>query len=398
VRRLRGLGRNARWLLLTEPGWSLPFPWVFFYQPVYAVSIGLSEVEYGAWLSVARALSIAAPLSAVPLASRLGLKRGFLLVDVLANVPFLAAMMAGTRELVAAGILSSSLLSVAAPLWETLLVEGTDPEALVVAYAVPSVIFTVGSSLTFVAGLLVKRYGVVGGYRIVLLVALAAYLAKTAALALKLEEPPRADPGGRPRSPARAFVRALRADRRLLLIVAYNVLSSVIFASLGYLSLYLTDERGARLPPDAASLVPLLSSAASLATLAAVSLRPPGALYLALAASAGAAAYTLYGLSAADPRLAFAAALLSGLRGAEFSVARACFLGLLGGADASVKGQAISVLYTLSNAISIPAPAAAGLLYSVHPAYVWLLAAACSLAQLALLAALARARSAARAG
>ena len=389
---MRRLGRNAKWLLVTEPGWSIPFPWVFFYQPVYVVAVGLSEVEYGVWSSAVRGASILFPLIAVPVAVRFGFKRSFLVFDAFSNVAFLSAMMVGRREFVILGMLSNSLLSISAVLWEILLIEGTDPEALVMAYAVPSVIYTVGNSLTVVAGLIMERYGVVEGYRVLLSIALATYLAKTTVLAFELEEP-RVDPM-RGRESLRHAVRMLYADKRLLILVLYNVLSSIIFAVFGYLSLYLYDQRGAKLSVEAASLIPSLSSAVSLATLAAVSLRPPPSrgTYLALAAVAGSAAYALYALSPAEPRLAFAAALLSGVRGAEFSVARAYFLDFLAGVNASVRGQAISLLYTLSNIISIPAPAAVGLLYSLHPTCIWLLAMASSLAQLALLTALARMR------
>jgi hypothetical protein len=43
----RKLGKNAKWLLVTEPGWSVPMPWVFYYQPLYMVALGVGEIELG---------------------------------------------------------------------------------------------------------------------------------------------------------------------------------------------------------------------------------------------------------------------------------------------------------------------------------------------------------------
>jgi hypothetical protein len=57
---------------------------------------------------------------------------------------------------------------------------------------------------------------------------------------------------------------------------------------------------------------------------------------------------------------------------------------LLEGFDATARGQALSLLYTASSVFTIPAPAAIGYLYSVHPTLIWALAASASILQLAI--------------
>lgn len=395
MQRWRKLGRNAKWLLLTEPGWSIPMPWVFYYQPLYMVALGVGEVELGAYMSASRALSVAAPLIAVQLAAKLGFKKTFLALDTVSNVGYLLLLIAGKREVLGLALAFTALYSAVGPLWEVLLVEGSGSEVFVAIYSIPSIIYTAGSVATPLAGILMERFGVVDGFRVVAAVALISFAVKTAVLAVTLREPDAAPARGE-----RGLGRVLKlaaSDRRLLVFLGYSVLSSVLFTVPSYLSLYLCDARGAKLSVEAAGLVPTISSAASLAVLALVTLRPPTnrAPYLALAAVLGLLSSLAYMLSPIEPKLAFVAAALSGLRGAEFSVSRAFFVDLLEGFDATARGQAISLLYVAGNMLTIPAPAAVGYLYSIHPTLIWALAASASLLQLAIVLQLSRAAKAA---
>ena len=380
----RKLGKNAKWLLVTEPGWSVPMPWVFYYQPLYMVALGVGEIELGAYMSASRAVSVAAPLLAVHLAAWIGFKRAFLVLDTVANVGYLLLLILGKREFFGLALAISALYAASGPLWEVLLVEGSGPETFVAIYSIPSVIYTVGSSATPLAGFLLESFGVVDGFRVVAAIALASFTAKTAVLAVTLREPD-ASPISEERGLKRAF-RLAASDRRLLAFLGYSILASVLFTVPSYLSLYLCDARGAKLSVEAAGLVPSLSSAASLTVLAIVTLKPPVSRtpYLALSAALGVLSSLLYALSSAEPKLAFAAAAVSGLRGAEFSVSRAFFMDLLEGFDATARGQALSLLYTASSVFTIPAPAAVGYLYSVHPTLIWVLAASASILQLAI--------------
>ncbi len=367
-------------------------PWVFYYMPLYLAAVGVSEVEYGALSSLSRGLSIAAPLLAMPAAARLGFKRAFLVLDTLSNVGMLLPLAAGRGEVAALAFIFSGLMPSSAILWEVLLVEGTGSEALVAAYSVPSIIYLAGSMLTPLAGVVLNRFGLVWGYRLVALAALSSFLAKTAILAVALKEPGSGLGRKREGSGLREAIELAASDDGVRALLLFSILSSVIYAVFGYQSLYLCDDRGARMTVEEAGLIPSLSSTVSLAILALVTtvsrLNRVG--YLATAAAAGAAAYALYALSPARPVLAFAAALASGLRGAEFSVSRAYFIDLLEGSDAVAKGHAISLLYTLSSIVTVPAPALVGLLYSIHPVSIWLLALSASLGQLAVLAWLAK--------
>ncbi|MCS7104370.1 MAG: MFS transporter [Thermofilaceae archaeon] len=377
------LSRNAKWLLLTEPGWSIPMPWIFYYQSIYVTALGISELEYGAYMSLSRGLAMVAPLMAMPVAAKLSLKKAFLVLDTLANAGVLLPFVTGRRELVAVAFTFSGIASSSAILWEVLLVEGTSSEALVAAYSIPTVIFLVGNLLTPLAGLILERLGLVSGFQILAALALSTFTAKTMVLVFKLEEPKtrleRGDRGG-----LREAVKLVALERRMLILLLFTVFSSVIYAIFSYQSLYLCDERGAGMNVEVAGLVPSFSSAVSLIILTIVTSKPQinrlG--YLITSSLAGVISYTLYTLSPVDPKLAFAAAVASGLRGAEFAVSRAYFVDLLEGSDAVAKGHAISLLYTLGNIVTIPAPTIVGFLYSIQPVNIWYLAISAALGQL----------------
>lgn len=377
------LSRNAKWLLLTEPGWSIPMPWIFYYQSIYITALGISELEYGAYMSLSRGLAIVAPLMAMPVAAKLSLKKAFLVLDTLGNVGVLLPLVTGRRELVAVSFTFSGIVSSSAILWEVLLVEGTSSEALVAAYSIPTVIFLVGNSLTPLAGLILERLGLVNGFQILAALALSTFTAKTLVLAFRLEEPKtrleRGDGGG-----LREAIKLVALERKMLILLLFSVFSSVIYAIFSYQSLYLCDERGAGMNVEVAGLVPSFSSAVSLVALTIVTSKPQinrlG--YLITSSLAGVISYGLYALSPIDPKLAFAAAVASGLRGAEFAVSRAYFVDLLEGSDAVAKGHAISLLYTLGNIVTIPAPTIVGFLYSIQPVNIWYLAISAALGQL----------------
>lgn len=367
-------------------------PWVFYYMPLYLVAAGVNEIEYGALSSLSRGLSIAAPLLAMPVAARLGLKRAFLVLDTISNVGMLLPLVIKGREFIALAFIFSGLAPSSAILWEVLLVEGTGSEALVAAYSVPGIIYLTGNLLTPLAGVVLNKFGLVEGYRLVVLVALSSFLVKTAILAATLKEPGSKPERGGGRGELREATQLMVSDGRMRALLLFSVFSSLIYAVFGYQSLYLCDDRGTRMTVEDASLIPSLSSTVSLATLAFVTAMSQlnRVSYLTTAAAAGVTAYILYTLSSARPILAFLAALASGLRGAEFSVSRAYFVDLLEGSDAVAKGHAISLLYTLSSVVTVPAPALVGLLYSIHPVSIWLLALSASLGQLTVLAWLAK--------
>jgi len=362
-------------------------PWVFYYLPVYMSAFGVSGFDLGLLLSLSGGLSIAAPLFGTWLASRLGLKRAFLVIDTAANVGYLTPLIvASRREYFVVTYVCATLYSASSPLWETLLVEGTFQEARILGYTVTAVIYLTGSMLTPLAGLVLDRAGLVNGFRLIAAFALTTFLAKTAVLAFMLEEPETVPSGSVKRPSLASAVRLVKGDSRLLSVLAYAVISSVLMQAIpSYLPLYLRDERGARLSLEEAGFIPTLSSVTSLAMLAYATLRPftqsRGLRYMLTTALSGSVAYTLYLAAMVEPRLAFVAAAVSGLRSVEFSASRTYLVNVVDESDPAAKSHVISLIYSLSSLVAIPAPTIAGAAFSYHPASIWGIALCLSVAE-----------------
>ena len=161
-------GRNAKVLVLTEPFWSLPMSWVFFYRTIFLrESIGLTEVEIGLLFSFYNLLSIVSPLIGGYLADRFGRKRVLMLFD---SVAYLSALTVWAFTLniwyALLAYMLESLASVIFAVWECLLVEDTSPEHTAGIYAYVSAIYNVGALSTPIAGYIVGLYGVDQGSRL----------------------------------------------------------------------------------------------------------------------------------------------------------------------------------------------------------------------------------------
>lgn len=127
---IRKMGNNAKWLTITEPGWSIPMPWVFYYQPIYMKAFGVTGFELGLLLTFSQALSIFSPLLGELFIARLGMKWTFLLIDTVTNAGYLLPLiLAKSQADFVAVYVFSALFAAVGPVWETLLAEGTAPRS-----------------------------------------------------------------------------------------------------------------------------------------------------------------------------------------------------------------------------------------------------------------------------
>ena len=388
---IRKMGNNAKWLTITEPGWSIPMPWVFYYQPIYMKAFGVTGFELGLLLTFSQALSIFSPLLGELFIARLGMKWTFLLIDTLTNAGYLLPLiLAKSQADFVAVYVFSALFAAVGPVWETLLAEGTAPEARAIGYSIASMLQLVSGLMTPLAGLLLTQCGIIEGYRMLATIALVAFLAKTAVLVFKLEEPKNRKKSEKDSVTITFAFKAMMRSRNLLLLSAFNVISSItVFTVPTYLPLYLEDSKGLALNPEEMGVIQAVSSAVSLVALFHILTRPyTPASYrqlLTVSVTAGIAGYITYLIATPQVKaIAFVAAAFLGIKYIEFTVARTFLVNAIDEVDPAMKSKVFSILYTANQAITIPAPALLGLAYTYNPRNLWILAAALSAVELAI--------------
>ncbi|RJS75027.1 MFS transporter [Candidatus Bathyarchaeota archaeon] len=373
-------GRNAKVLIATEPLWSIPMSWIFFYRPIFMKSLGVSEVEIGFTITLYSILQTFLPLLGGYLADRFGRKRVFMAFDVVGWITSLALWMLATEfwQMMLA-IVFEGLVTVIFPVWECMLVEDTSPEYRASIYGYINLIYVSGNLLTPLAGLMVSTYGIVAGYRAMCMLALTTLttmfilrqtlLRETEIGKVLLKE--RSDISG-----FKGYRKALQIvirRRAILLIFLCNILGNFYFTVSGtYNALYLTDSRGLALDESLASLVPAASSVTSILLLTIFSPMIRGEVGLLKSLTM---AYLLSALSltvlVTTPKGYLSLAALSGVLSGFYTLAypsvRTFLTNRIDIVDEKARAKVLSLSTTFSALANWLTPTLAGYAYQIDP-------------------------------
>ena len=373
-------GRNAKVLVLTEPFWSLPMSWVFFYRTIFlSESIGLTEVEIGLLFSFYNLLSIISPLAGGYLADRFGRKRVLMLFDSVGYLSSLAVWVF-TQNLwyALAAYTLESLASVIFAVWECLLVEGTGPEHTAGIYAYVSAIYNIGALSTPIAGYLVGLYGVDQGSRLLFTLTFFSlipmfsirqvYLRETEIGYQIMKEQKFAGFKGYLES-----LSMIKRNRIMAALLFSSIVGNFYYAVSRYLPLYLIDSRGLGLAEDVASLMPSVSSISALMMVSLIVPRiaSKGDYIKVLTAGYGLGCLGMLLISFSPkgnlPSVLVSGAILGIYASTIFSVSRAFLASEIGAADDRGRAKVLSITTTLSSLLNLPAPALAGYFFSLEP-------------------------------
>lgn len=373
-------GRNAKVLMATEPFWSIPMRWVFFYRPIFlSKAIGLSEIQIGLLSMVLTFFSILPPLLGGYLADRFGRKKVFMLFD---SIGWLSSMAiwAVTQNIwyALAAYIFEGIASVVFSIWECLMVEDTKSQYRAGIYGSFSAIFNFGALCTPVAGYLVALYGVEFGSRILFTLAFVSLVPMFAIRQKYLRETELGYQIMNEKSFAgmKGYISSLsmvRRNRILAALLLLSVIGNFYYAATTYLPLYLINERGIGLSEDIASLIPTASSISALIVALAV---------IPKLTSSSSYAKTLFSgyltgclgtlLLIYSPKGYLPSALVSGFvlgiyNAVAFSVSRTFLTNQIEAIDSRARAKILSMTMTLGSLLNLPSPAIAGYLFSLDP-------------------------------
>ncbi|MBZ4645171.1 MAG: major facilitator superfamily 1 [Clostridia bacterium] len=167
VHMFKSLKGNARGAAIYEPLWAIPFQMFNFYASLYMLALGLSEKQVGLVSSIYIISQIIWSFLGGAITDKLGRKRTTLIFDLIAW-PFVALIwtFASNFWLFAIAALLNGLGKVVFISWSCLLVEDSPPEQRVNIFTVINIIVLCSGVFSPVAGLIVNRFGIINGTRI----------------------------------------------------------------------------------------------------------------------------------------------------------------------------------------------------------------------------------------
>lgn len=375
---LRSITGNARACVALEPLWGVPYNLFMPYASLYMLALGVNDTGVGIIASVGLVFQTVCSLLGGYITDRLGRRRTSLLFDMLAwSVPTL--IWAASRDFtwfLAAAVLNS-VSRVVHTSWSCLMIEDTPPADRVNVYTWLSVAGILAGFFAPLAGIFVKRFGLVPSVRGLYLfssVSMTAmfllrnrFTVETAIGRVKMEE---AKTHGLRElfSEYRTVLRELVSNPLTMTAFAIMVLNQIqITIRQTFQSIVFT--RGIGLSQESVALFPALSSAVSLLIYVFVmpsvrkfGLRRP----LAFGIVASVLSNLLLILAPEGSYLAVTLSTLAGAVGVAFVIPFVDTI-VANSVDDRNRAKILALLYTMLFAIATPFGYIGGLLSSIEP-------------------------------
>jgi MFS family permease len=374
-------GKNAKVLVVTEALFATFMSWFFFYQTVFLRALNLDEVSIGYVMTVPLVLQIFLPMLGGYLADRFGRKRVLVLFDSfwIGSMFFWVTAKAFIQIIVA--VLLQGLTTTIYGVWETLLVEDTEPQYRASVYSILHMIYIIAEIFTPIAGLFVTIYGIDQGCRYMFLLAISALTAMMVIRWIFLTE------SGVGKALAfrgvgdtiahesnyMQILKIITRNRKLFAVFMLISIGNVLNPLVGiYRPLYLSDPEGLNLDKGLISIVPTAASFPSLLVLLFVIPKikaghiKKATLYSYILSVIGLLALIL--APKGSLALAVFSAILDSSRYiATFPLLRTLLVNLIDEIDPMARAKIMSLSVALPALTSWLSPAIGGYMYSIGP-------------------------------
>jgi len=287
---------------VTEGISGIAFAWYGFYLPLYMVALGVSELQVGLLASVMMASRMLATFLGGYFADRFGRKRVLVITDIICwGLPLALYAIANNPWYFVVGRFVNGLVYLVLPSFDCLFVEDVPLAKRQYVFGAMRFLMAADQLLVPIAGLIIARWGMVGGGRTIMAIAatLAVIISLVRGLLLRETSMGRQRMAETAKMPLneilaqyRASIGALfrsRAARRCLSVRYAAVCGAAAIST--YATIFMTDSRGLGLSKSLISVLPFVSAVVTIVLLTAAvhRLRPEheqGNLWLGIAISA----------------------------------------------------------------------------------------------------------------
>jgi len=370
-------GHNAKVLVITEVLF-MPTAWVFFYRPILLKAIGISDIEIGLLFSILSLSSAFFPLLGSMLVSKLGKKKAFVLCDTLGWLSSVTLLLfARNFFLVLLAMILEGIAWTTASVWESLLVEDTSPEHRAKVYSSISIVWTISSLLTPIAGTVINYLGTETGIRVLLLISVISLVVMFFLRWNLLEENYLNDPpdcnGQISLKKYKEALKVLNDNKLILTLILTSVFGSIFYyTSTTYVPIFLVDKSGLGLSASLASIVPFISSIITLYLLIYYVPKLNGkeeflsSLIIGLVSSSISSIVLFVSEGNTIILAVFYALFSSFYSGVSYSVQRTLLHNEIENVNPSVRIEILSINYVVVSFASVVIPSFLGYLYSLN--------------------------------
>jgi len=382
-------GRNAKIFVSTEILFAIFMSWVELYKAIFMRSLGFNEIFIGFVLMLPLIPQMFLPILGGYLADRFGRKRILMVFDSVGWIGSAAVWVVAREPIhVIAAALLQGLSTTIYGVWETLLVEDTQPHHRASIYSTIQMMYVFAGLLTPGAGALVSMYGVEQGSRYIFLAYLLALIAMFSTRQALLTESrigvllskKGAEESSMPGVSYMGVLRAIAKHRKLLIVFALTTIGTIQYElATIFKPLYLSDPKALALDESIISVVPTASSIPSLMALFFVI--PKLGISRIRKALLFCYACGILGLVAliAAPKGSLGLAVLSAILDSARYIAVFCILRILlvntiDEANELLRAKVMSLIIAFPALVSWPMPMIGGYLYTLSPALPFLVA------------------------